>query len=56
MSEARTLREREGLIFERSSAGRIGYQLPPLEVPQADPARRRCASDCCAARSTGFRR
>ncbi|HQT93126.1 MAG: glycine dehydrogenase (aminomethyl-transferring) [Acidobacteria bacterium 37-65-4] len=38
MSEARTLREREGLIFERSSAGRIGYQLPPLEVPQADPA------------------
>jgi glycine dehydrogenase subunit 2 len=38
MSETRALREREGLIFERSSAGRIGYQLPPLEVPQVDPA------------------
>ncbi len=38
MSETRTLREREGLIFERSSAGRVGYQLPPLEVPAADPA------------------
>ena len=38
MSETRTLREREGLIFERSSAGRVGYQLPPLEVPVADPA------------------
>jgi len=38
MSETRMLREREGLIFERSSAGRVGYQLPPLEVPQVDPA------------------
>ena len=38
MSETRTLREREGLIFERSSGGRVGYQLPPLEVPQVDPA------------------
>ena len=38
MSEHRNLREREGLIFERSSAGRVGYQLPPLEVPESDPA------------------
>ncbi len=38
MSERGSLREREGLIFERSSAGRIGYQLPPLEVPASDPA------------------
>jgi len=34
----RSLREREGLIFERSSRGRVGYQLPALEVPAADPA------------------
>ena len=32
-------RRREGLIFERSSPGRVGYQLPPLEVPQADLTR-----------------
>ena len=38
MSERDALRGREGLIFERSSAGRIGYQLPPLEVPASDPA------------------
>jgi glycine dehydrogenase subunit 2 len=30
-------RQRERLIFERSSAGRSGYQLPPLEVPEVDP-------------------
>ena len=38
MSEKSTMRERERLIFERSSPGRIGYQLPALEVPPADPA------------------
>lgn len=37
MTEDRSKRERELLIFERSSPGRVGYQLPPLEVPAADP-------------------
>lgn len=37
MSEHRTLREREKLIFEVSTPGRVGYQLPALEVPAADP-------------------
>jgi len=31
-------RAKEGLIFERSSPGRVGYQLPRLEVPLVDPA------------------
>src|SRR5262245_66689226 len=26
----------EGLIFERSSPGRVGYDLPALDVPAAD--------------------
>jgi glycine dehydrogenase subunit 2 len=26
----------EGLIFERSSPGKIAYQLPPLDVPEVD--------------------
>jgi glycine cleavage system P protein (glycine dehydrogenase) subunit 2 len=38
MSDARRVRPREGLIFERSSAGRIGYQLDALAVPPPDPA------------------
>jgi glycine dehydrogenase subunit 2 len=38
MNAKSTLREPERLIFERSSPGRIGYQLPVLEVPAADPA------------------
>ena len=38
MSAREDLRRREGLIFERSRAGRVGYQLPPLEVPPVDPA------------------
>ena len=29
--------QNEPLIFERSSAGKKGYQLPPLDVPVADP-------------------
>lgn len=36
MSGAKAGRRREGLIFERSSPGRVGYQLPPLEVPEVD--------------------
>ncbi len=26
----------EALLFERSSPGKVGYQLPPLDVPQVD--------------------
>ena len=29
--------QNEGLIFERSSPGKKGYQLPPLDVPAVDP-------------------
>jgi glycine dehydrogenase subunit 2 len=29
--------QNEELIFERSSPGKIGYQLPALDVPDADP-------------------
>src|SRR5687767_10432967 len=28
---------REGTIFERSSPGRIGFELPPLDVPKRTP-------------------
>ncbi len=34
----RHLTQNEGLIFERSSAGKTGVQLPPLDVPSIDPA------------------
>src|ERR1700759_4475489 len=30
--------QNEPLIFERSSPGKIGYQLPELDVPAVDPA------------------
>src|SRR5581483_2369679 len=30
--------QNEPLIFERSSPGKRGYQLPPLDVPPVDPA------------------
>ena len=30
--------QNEGLIFERSSAGKKAYKLPPLDVPEVDPA------------------
>ncbi|MDQ2947138.1 MAG: aminomethyl-transferring glycine dehydrogenase subunit GcvPB, partial [Acidobacteriota bacterium] len=30
--------QNEGLIFERSSPGKIGYQLPALDVPPVDAA------------------
>jgi glycine dehydrogenase subunit 2 len=39
MNDAKSLKRREGLIFERSSAGRVGYQLPSLEVPAVDPGK-----------------
>src|SRR6185437_3031580 len=32
------LTQNESLIFERSSPGKNGYQLPPLDVPEVDPA------------------
>ncbi len=30
--------QNEGLLFEKSSPGKRAYQLPPAEVPEADPA------------------
>jgi glycine dehydrogenase subunit 2 len=30
--------QNEALVFERSSPGKRGYQLPPLDVPAVDPA------------------
>ena len=30
--------QNEPLIFERSSAGKVGYQLPPLDVPAVNAA------------------
>ena len=29
----------EGLIFEKSSPGKRGFELPPLDVPAADPSK-----------------
>ena len=29
--------QNEALIFEQSSPGKIGYQLPALDVPAVDP-------------------
>ena len=29
--------QNEGLIFEQSSPGKVGYQLPALDVPEVDP-------------------
>ncbi len=29
----------EPLLFERSSPGKLGYALPPLDVPEVDPAK-----------------
>src|ERR1019366_8259308 len=31
--------QNEVLLFERSSAGKKAYQLPPLDVPEVDPAK-----------------
>ena len=30
--------QNEALIFDRSSPGKVGYQLPPLDVPSIEPA------------------
>src|SRR5947207_7130346 len=39
-TKARThITQNEGLIFEKSSAGKRGYKLPPLDVPEVDAAR-----------------
>lgn len=35
----KTLRSREPLIFERTTPGAVGYQLPALDVETVDPAR-----------------
>jgi glycine dehydrogenase subunit 2 len=32
------INQNEALLFERSSPGKTGYQLPPLDVPLVDPA------------------
>ncbi len=31
------INQNEALLFERSSPGKRGYQLPPLDVPEVDP-------------------
>ena len=31
--------QNEGLIFEKSSPGKRAFELPPLDVPAADPAK-----------------
>ena len=31
--------QNEGLIFERSSPGKKGYRLAPLDVPEVDDAK-----------------
>jgi glycine dehydrogenase subunit 2 len=35
----RHVNQNEGLIFERSSPGKKGYKLAPLDVPEVDPAK-----------------
>src|ERR1700752_5178717 len=34
----RHVNQNEGLIFEKSSAGKAAWKLPPLDVPEVDPA------------------
>jgi glycine dehydrogenase subunit 2 len=36
---ARHTSHSEGLIFEKSAPGKRGFELPPLDVPAADPAK-----------------
>src|SRR5260370_9107511 len=36
---SRPTNQREGLIFEKSSPGKRAFELPPLDVPAADPAK-----------------
>ena len=35
---SRHIVQNESLLFEQSSPGKRGYQLPPLDVPEVDPA------------------
>lgn len=35
----RQTNQNEGLIFEKSSPGKRSFELPPLDVPSADPAK-----------------
>ena len=35
----RHVNQNEGLIFEKSSAGKAAWKLPPLDVPEVDPAK-----------------
>src|SRR5262245_13334932 len=37
--EGPTMNEYDGLVFEQSVPGRVGYSLPEADVPEADPAR-----------------
>jgi glycine dehydrogenase subunit 2 len=36
---SRHVNQNEGLIFEKSSPGKRAFELPPLDVPAADPAK-----------------
>jgi glycine dehydrogenase subunit 2 len=36
---SRHVNQNEGLIFEKSSPGKRAFELPPLDVPRADPAK-----------------
>src|SRR5256885_3158792 len=35
----RHVNQNEGLIFEKSSPGKAAWKLPPLDVPEVDPAK-----------------
>jgi glycine dehydrogenase subunit 2 len=41
----RHVSQNEGLIFEKSSAGKAAWKLPPLDVPEADPTKLLGASE-----------
>ena len=36
---SRHTNQNEGLIFEKSSPGKRAFELPPLDVPKAEPAK-----------------
>ena len=50
------LTQNEGLIFERSSPGKTGYQLPALDVPAVDPVAALGAANVRDDRSKIFRK
>ena len=41
----RHVNQNEGLIFEKSSAGKAAWRLPPLDVPEVDPGKLLGASE-----------